>query len=186
MRKVYIPAPQPPLCQWQTVHVHEYIGHAVQVCVCVHTIHIYTYTDRNSEFHFDRHATHYSTRVKTTHSRVQHRQPEMNVHQQSVTSTPPPPSKLSKPTGSLGHVNISLFLSSTNSCYFMQTKISLFFSATNSCYFKQLLSATNSCCSTRRPRFRFSFLQLTGASSHTPRFHFSFLQLTATASHRHR
>ena len=35
MRKVYILAPQPPPCQWQIVHVHEYIGHAVQVCVCV-------------------------------------------------------------------------------------------------------------------------------------------------------
>ena len=165
------------------------------------------------------HTTGYMSE-NNSHSRVQHRQREMNVHQQSVTSTPPPPSKLSKPTGSLGHVNISLFLSSTNSCYFMQTKISLFLSSTNSCYFmqtkislflsstnscyfmqtkislflsstnscyfKQLLSATNSCCSTHRPRFHFSFLQLTDASSHTPRFHFSFLQLTATASHRHR
>ena len=36
-------APQPPPCQWQTVHVQEYTGQAVQVCVCVCTQYMYTY-----------------------------------------------------------------------------------------------------------------------------------------------
>ena len=154
-------------------------------CVCTQYIYILIQTEILSSIltgmqHTTVHMSENNSLKGATQAARDERAPTIR---HKYTSTP---IQTFKPTGSLGHVNISLFLSSTNSCYFMQTKISLFFSATNSCYFKQLLSATNSCCSTRRPRFRFSFLQLTGASSHTPRFHFSFLQLTATASHRHR